>query len=301
MLVMVFGIGCAIGGIAGGYIGQVCQEINRSYVPYYMALTTWLGIFPFLLLLNTDFGPRNHYLAMAYSLLGGCIASLPSVNVRPCILNVNPPETRGAALTASNLFITLGRGIGPSCITLMGSIGHLSRQTSFNWTISIFWTICAIQLVFLGKTLPQDQDDMEAELARYAAEAQENKDEELSLSPVRKRDSLLFQGMDEEFSTTEEYMTSVNTFDGLAARQSFLFVSQGIRELKEEITYFGTACGPCQALEDLQSSSGSEEENDSSIEHPEPLQISLHEMNRRKQAWRQQRESEQATENTPLL
>jgi predicted MFS family arabinose efflux permease len=168
-MVMLFGIGCAIGGIFGGYIGQVCMKYNRSYLPLFMAVTTFLGIFPFVGLLNSEFPDHHGYKAMGYSILGGCLASLPSVNVRPCIINVNPPETRGAALTAANLLITLGRGIGPSCITLMGSLMQVSRQTSFTVTLTGFWTITAIQLCFLVKTLPEDQDDMEAELARYAA------------------------------------------------------------------------------------------------------------------------------------
>ena len=70
--------------------------------------------------------------------MGGLIASLPSVNVRPCIINVNPPETRGAALTAANLIINLARGAGPSCITLMGAIWGVNRQFSFNVTVRRF-------------------------------------------------------------------------------------------------------------------------------------------------------------------
>jgi translation initiation factor 4G len=302
LLVMLFGIGCAIGGITGGYIGQQCIRYNRSYLPYFMAFATFLGILPFLLLLNTDFGggPLG-YRAMTYSILGGCIASLPSVSVRPCIINVNPPETRGAALTASNLFITLGRGIGPSCITLMGSLGHLSRQTSFNWTLTVFWTITAIHLVFLGKTLPSDQDDMEAELERYAAEAAQDDEEEITLtaSPIRRTNLLNMSYEECDFSTTEEYMTSINTFDGLAARQSLQFVSLGIKELKEEITYFGNACGPCAPGDADFISSASSGSSDEIIQKPR-WPISTPEMNRRKQAWKRQKQKT-ASEDTPLL
>jgi predicted MFS family arabinose efflux permease len=169
-MVMLFGIGCAIGVIFGGYIGQVCMRRNRTYLPLFMAASTFMGIFPFLGLLNSSFTNHHGYKAMVYSILGGCIASLPSVNIRPCIINVNPPESRGTALTAANLVITLGRGIGPSCITIMGSFFHWSRQVSFNVTLTGFWTISAIQFLFLAKTFPGDQDAMEAELARYAAD-----------------------------------------------------------------------------------------------------------------------------------
>jgi translation initiation factor 4G len=135
-LVAVFGVGCAVGGILGGYWGGIVQSWNRSYLPLFMALTTLLGIFPFLGLLNGTFRNAHGLLAVGYSFLGGSIASLPSVCVRPCLINVNPPETRGAALTAANLIIQLARGAGPSCITLLGAILKLDRQFSFNVTVS---------------------------------------------------------------------------------------------------------------------------------------------------------------------
>jgi translation initiation factor 4G len=169
VMVMLFGVGCGIGGVLGGYIGGIVMSKNRSYLPLYMATATFLGIFPFLFLLNTDFPHHNGYNAKLLSILGGTVASLPSVNVRPCVINVNLPETRGAARTAANLLVTLGRGIGPACIVLMGSIFAMSRQTSSNVTLLVFWTVAALQLVLLAKTLPNDMDAVEAALEHYAA------------------------------------------------------------------------------------------------------------------------------------
>jgi predicted MFS family arabinose efflux permease len=59
-MVMLFGIGCAIGVICGGYIGQVCMRCNRSYLPLFMAASTFLGIFPFLGLLNSSLWESTH-------------------------------------------------------------------------------------------------------------------------------------------------------------------------------------------------------------------------------------------------
>jgi translation initiation factor 4G len=134
-LVFMFGLGCAVGGVLGGWWGQVFSMWNRSYLPIFMAGTTFLGVFPFVGLLNGSFTNAHGVEAVFYSFMGGLIASLPSVNVRPCIINVNPPETRGAALTAANLIVCLARGIGPSCITLMGAIWHVNRRFSFNVTV----------------------------------------------------------------------------------------------------------------------------------------------------------------------
>jgi MFS family permease len=143
-LVLLFGLGCAAGGILGGYLGQKIQAHDRSYLPLFMAATTLAGIVPFWTLLNTNFTNAHGLLAFLLASSAGMIASLPSVNVRPCLINVNPPETRGASLTAANLLITLGRGLGPSCVTLMGTIFHVNRQYAFNVTVGtnvrVRWT-----------------------------------------------------------------------------------------------------------------------------------------------------------------
>ena len=300
LLVMLFGIGCAIGGILGGACGQVLirQRHQRYLLPLFMAGSTFFAIAPFLALLNINFLPNTHnnLAAMTYCILGGVLASLPSVNVRPCILNVNPPETRGAALTAANLMIALARGAGPSCITLLVGMfpETVTRQGAFNITLSFFWTITSMQLLALAKTLPHDQDKMEAELATYAAaaaqslkqqfqEGDENQGIDLiktdlfhdegyvSLRVSSEADNLLQPQFNEEepqtpstwmsrerpslqrirSATADECETSVvsieeriTSFDNQAARQSLIFMQQGIREIiQEERLYFGRHCG----------------------------------------------------------
>lgn len=133
-IVAIFGVGCAAGGILGGYWGQLVMGWDRSYLPLFMAVTTVLGIIPFLVLLNSTFTNAHGVLGISVAFSGGMVASLPSVNVRPCLINVNLPETRGASLTAANLLINLGRGVGPCCITLIQSLGN-SRRCAFNVTV----------------------------------------------------------------------------------------------------------------------------------------------------------------------
>ena len=96
-----------------------------------MALTTELDILHFCGMLNVRTTRAHGSLGVSFAFGSGLIASLPSVNVRPCLTNVNPPGTRGAALTAANLLIQLGRGMGPSCVTLLMSWGD-----DDNWTMT---------------------------------------------------------------------------------------------------------------------------------------------------------------------
>jgi translation initiation factor 4G len=324
-VVMLFGVGCAIGGIGGGYIGQICQQRNRHLLPLFMAIETFCGILPFLGLLNSDFPNKHGIKAMGYSILGGLIASLPSVSVRPCILNVNPPETRGAALTAANLLVTLGRGIGPVFITLMGSSFGMSRQSSFNITLSFFWTISAILLLFLVKTLPEDQDAMEEGLVRYAEDLARQKaafdivhgsdldqDRDASNSKIDE-----FSGQErftysdgDSIVSIEDYMTS---FDVEAAKQSLDFMRQGLKELTDEMATFRNGCRPCDSGGDM---SEQDREDDAAMEEILPQE----ELLRRRELWKKQREqqqrqprrglddihekdegSSQKTEETPLL
>jgi MFS family permease len=324
-LVMLFGVGCAIGGITGGYLGQFFMRGNRSHLPIFMGVSTFLGIFPFIALLNSDFPYHSGYKAKVYTILGGLIASLPSVNIRPCIINVNPPESRGAALTAGNLFVTLGRGIGPSCIVLLGSIFHFSRQMSFTITLSVFWTISAIQLLFLAKTLPNDQDAMEEKLVQYAAAAQGDdsnntmmvdEEEQVTMSPVKARETtnLIAPKTPENrrISThddDEDYIMNSPGFtlgDAKAARRSLLFVKLGIQELGEEITHKNQYCRGCETvspsdsrdeINNIVSSSSSNNVNNGEFMGtdniiPEDLLISEEEINRRRDVWVQQQQEQ---------
>ncbi len=134
-LILVFAAGSGVGGILGGYIGQILHSVKRSYLPLFMAVSTAAGIIPLYGFINGQFTRARSAQGLLLSFASGLIASLPAVSVRPCLLNVNPPETRGATLTAANLLITLGRGVGPSCITLLSVFCGCSRKSAFNITV----------------------------------------------------------------------------------------------------------------------------------------------------------------------
>jgi len=140
-IVAVFGFGCAAGGILGGYLGSLATRADRRYLPLFMAFTTLLGIGPYLALMDDTNYDHASLRPCFYAFIGGCLSSMPSVNVRPCIINVNPPEIRGAALTTANLIINAARGAGPSFLTtvLMGMFGA-TRASGFNITVRFQWS-----------------------------------------------------------------------------------------------------------------------------------------------------------------
>jgi len=179
----------------------------------------------------------------------------------------------------------------------MGSIFHASRQFSFNITLAVFWTISAIQLLFLAKTLPKDQDAMEEDLVKYAATAQVvdgTSDEEQdslrlngTMSPVKAKETTTLIPQtpehtisvhnDEEFIiSSPEYM-----FDGQAARRSFQFVRLGLVEIGEEITHKGHYCRGCETISPSDSRDGISNENVGALD----ITISDEEMQRRRDAW----------------
>jgi hypothetical protein len=108
-----------------------------------------------------------------------------------------------------------------------------------------FWSISAAQLLLLVKTLPRDQDAMEAELAQYAAHAMQShvpaNEPLMSLSttpplvsshPMYGREngngSLECYEDEVPLTTIAERMTS---FDDIAAKETLMYVQAGIKEL----------------------------------------------------------------------
>ena len=134
-IVAVFGVGCAVGGIVGGYLGGLSSAADRRYLPLFMSLTTMLSPIPFLALLDDSSYDHAGFKPCFYAFAGGCLASMAPVNVRPCIINVNAPECRGAALTAANLIINAARGAGPSFLTTIHQFGF-NRASGFNIIVS---------------------------------------------------------------------------------------------------------------------------------------------------------------------
>jgi len=210
-----------------------------------MSLTTFLGILPFLALLNDPTYTQASWKPCLYAFAGGCLASMPSVNVRPCIINCNPPEIRGAALTAANLVINAARGTGAFFLTSMMTMWGIDRQSGFNVLIIVFWTITAIQLAVLAKTLPADQEQMLTELATYADSKIALANGYGSISVDEDNHSELESQCCDNTVDDDRTIYSIETlstsFDAVAARSSLKFIGSSLTETGSFI------CSPCGA------------------------------------------------------
>ncbi|KAL7532930.1 hypothetical protein ACHAWF_004288 [Thalassiosira exigua] len=239
-IVAVFGVGCAVGGILGGFVGALASQADRRYLPLFMAMSTFLGIIPFIALLDDTSYDSASVVPCFYAFAAGCLISLSSVNVRPCIINVNPPEIRGATLTTANLIINAARGVGPSFLTTLVGFGF-SRSHGFNILIITFWTMSAIQLALLAKTLPADQDRMEAELATYASSSLDI-GQYGSIADTGRSDKSYSEDVDGDLSLFN-IENQASSFDAIAARQSLVFLGDSLREIGDDLSCTGATCG----------------------------------------------------------
>lgn len=163
-------------------------------------------------------------------------------------------------MTAANLMINVARGAGPSLVTLSQRGLGVSRQYSFNLTIITFWSITTVLLVILAKTLPSDQEKMDAELARYAksrinsntnlkdsnglamdgnghagygsgATVSSMVEDDVSEAEIRSmiHDDMTLAG-EESIVSIEDRIT---TFDASAVQESWSFIEGALREIAE--------------------------------------------------------------------
>ncbi len=108
----------------------------------------------------------------------------------------------------------------------------IDRQSGFNVLIVVFWTIAAIQLAILAKTLPADQEQMLTELATYADSkiALVNGYGSISVDDDN-QSSLESQCCDvDDDGTIYSIETLSTSFDAVAARSSLKFIGSSLTE-----------------------------------------------------------------------
>jgi MFS family permease len=160
-LSIVIGAGMIIGGFVGGIIGNMLHARDKRYLPILCGVTTLVGFGFFIVMIHYPLPSTptvvNMIGPLAVGVVGGFFITITSGNVRAIVLNVNPPENRGAMMSLFTLADSIGKGAGPALGgVLMKAFGHVAAMD-----ISILsWIPCG--LVFLLLMTPQYPRDAAA-------------------------------------------------------------------------------------------------------------------------------------------
>ena len=99
LIVMTFGSGGTLGCIVAGVSGSRLYAWRKGAVAVFMGVAVWLGMpAVFVLVDSASVLTWPLPLLLAFTFLGGALASVAGVLVRPLVMNVNMPESRGVAL-----------------------------------------------------------------------------------------------------------------------------------------------------------------------------------------------------------
>ena len=164
-----FGVGAAVGNIAGGVLGQRLYNGNKRHLSYLMGVTTVLGAAPMMWVVNMSAGflesPAGKAWATLSVLASGALTCVTGANVRVLIVNANTPEVRGTVFSIFNLSDDLGKGLGPFVVSFL--IVLVGRVSAFNIAM-LMWVVTGALLLLTGLTIERDVDDMRRKLASVA-------------------------------------------------------------------------------------------------------------------------------------
>lgn len=171
-LMLVVGVGMILGGFLGGIIGNRLHRRDKRWLPLLCGITTLIGLVLFLVMIHYPM-PLEPVMAdmlgpIAVGVVAGFFITVTSSNVRAIVLNVNPPENRGAMMSIFTLTDSMGKGAGP----LLGGIfiGAFGYVTAMD-VATLCWVPCALIFIFLQTPqYPRDAASLEALMEKRAAE-----------------------------------------------------------------------------------------------------------------------------------
>lgn len=197
MINTIVGVGMIAGGFIGGIWGNSLHKKDKRYLPMFCGITTLAGVVFFYILFHYPIpeapSMRDFIGPLVVGVIGGAFITMTGSNVRAIVMNVNPPENRGAMMSLFSLTDSIGKGIGPYLggflIKFMGGAllfpmlfaGNYDARklevASYVITMDIAtfcWIPCA--LVFLFLMTPQYPKDAEAleKLMEQRAKEMEN-------------------------------------------------------------------------------------------------------------------------------
>jgi len=171
-LSLVIGVGMILGGFVGGLVGDRLHRRSRRYLPLLCGYTTLAGLLFFFAMIHYPFPDQPSAGDMTGPLLVGVVAgfliTITSSNIRAIVLNVNPPENRGAMMSIFTLTDSLGKGAGPYLGGLMiVSLGYIRTMD----LSTLCWIPCALVFLFLiAPQYPKDAAALEHLMTERARE-----------------------------------------------------------------------------------------------------------------------------------
>jgi len=167
-LIAVFGIGAAVGGLFGGFVGARLYSQSRALLPAFMGVTMAMSALLLRELLSMDLRePGAMQMACPVLSLAGALAAVNGANIRVIVLNLTSPEARGANIAVLNLVNCVGRGVGPSLIEFYMQTEGVSRRKAVSTFLNL-WLFSGSLLVFASSTIARDEDRMKNLLRRFA-------------------------------------------------------------------------------------------------------------------------------------
>ncbi|MGB9833358.1 MAG: MFS transporter [bacterium] len=171
ILMLVLGIGVIMGKLFGGIIGNKLYNKDKRLLPIFNGVTTLLGIIPLMITLSWP-APQNPTFSSlippaVFGFLGAAIIAIAGPNVQAMLMNVNPPEYRGAISSIFNLTDSIGAGFGP----YIGGLLSTARDLDFAMkTSTLFWIPCGLLFFVLIKYLPQDTEKLRRKMSAVRQE-----------------------------------------------------------------------------------------------------------------------------------
>jgi len=143
-------VGTMLGCLVGGLIGQYIYNRHKPGIAYLMGLSTVIGTFPTLVIINH---PPHGAMLYMLSFVAGFLVAITGPNVRAVLMNVNRYDTRGSVFSIFAMTDDLGKGFGPFLASAL--IHWLGRQKAFNVAVWA-WFLCGLILLPIALTINHD-------------------------------------------------------------------------------------------------------------------------------------------------
>lgn len=175
LLILAFAVGAVVGGVAGGLLGSRVHRARPAYVPLLFGALQAASAAPVIALLNMPpVGPHQggaltkgaggppprqpwsavttHALAAA----AGVLASATGPNLRALLLNVNPPQARGGAVTLAYVCDSVAKGVAPALVGLAVASSHADRAAVFSAAAGC-WVLSGAIIAAAARTVEADE------------------------------------------------------------------------------------------------------------------------------------------------